>query len=65
MRALAAKLNVVIPVSFYEQVNNTSFNSVSVIDADGTILGIYRKTHIPDGLPYAEKFYFTWILGLT
>lgn len=59
MRALAAKLNVVIPVSFYERVNNTSFNSVSVIDADGTVLGIYRKTHIPDGLPYAEKFYFT------
>jgi N-carbamoylputrescine amidase len=59
MKALASELNVVIPVSFYEKVNNTAFNSIAVIDADGSLLGIYRKTHIPDGLPYAEKFYFT------
>lgn len=59
MCLLAKELNAVIPVSFYERVNNTAFNSVAVIDADGSILGIYRKTHIPDGLPYAEKFYFT------
>lgn len=55
----AAELSVVLPVSFYERVGNTAFNSVAVIDADGSVLGIYRKTHIPDGLPYAEKFYFT------
>ena len=48
-----------LPVSFFERAGNTQFNSVAVIDADGEILGIYRKTHIPDGLPYAEKFYFT------
>ena len=48
-----------LPISFYEKAGNTAFNSVAVIDADGSVLGIYRKTHIPDGLPYAEKFYFT------
>lgn len=58
-KALAKKLGVVIPVSFYEKSGNTAFNSVAVIDATGEILGIYRKTHIPDGMPYAEKFYFT------
>lgn len=56
---LAKELQVVIPVSFFERCGNTAFNSIAVIDADGSILGIYRKTHIPDGLPYAEKFYFT------
>ena len=56
---VAAQLNVVIPVSFYEKAGNTAFNSVAVIDADGELLGIYRKTHIPDGVPYAEKYYFT------
>ncbi len=56
---IARELNVVLPISFYEKAGNTAFNSVAVIDADGTVLGIYRKTHIPDGLPYAEKFYFT------
>ena len=56
---LAAELDVVIPVSFFEKAGNTCFNSVAVIDADGSVMGIYRKTHIPDGLPYAEKFYFT------
>ncbi|HOO27564.1 MAG TPA: N-carbamoylputrescine amidase [Lachnospiraceae bacterium] len=58
-REVAKELNVVIPVSFYEKAGNTAFNTVAVIDADGTVLGYYRKTHIPDGLPYAEKFYFT------
>lgn len=56
---VAKELDVVIPISFYEKAGNTAFNSIAVIDADGSILGIYRKTHIPDGLPYAEKFYFT------
>ena len=58
-KKVAKELNVVIPVSFYEKAGNTAFNSIAIIDADGTVLGIYRKTHIPDGLPYAEKFYFT------
>ncbi len=58
-KALAKELQVVLPVSFYEKAGNTAFNSVAVIDADGEILGIYRKTHIPDGVPYAEKYYFT------
>ncbi|MCR4831740.1 MAG: N-carbamoylputrescine amidase [Pseudobutyrivibrio sp.] len=56
---LAKELGVVLPISFFEKVGNTQFNSVSMIDASGEILGIYRKTHIPDGLPYGEKFYFT------
>lgn len=56
---LAKELDVVLPISFYERSGNTFFNSVTVIDADGEILGTYRKTHIPDGIPYAEKFYFT------
>ncbi len=58
-RKIACELNVVLPVSFFEKAGNTAFNSVAVIDADGRVLGIYRKTHIPDGVPYAEKFYFT------
>lgn len=56
---IAAELFVVIPVSFYERSGNTMFNSVAVLDADGTNLGIYRKTHIPDDHYYQEKFYFT------
>lgn len=60
MQALAKELSVVIPVSFYELGNNRQlFNTVAVIDADGTILGTYRKTHIPDDHYYQEKFYFT------
>ncbi len=59
MRELAAKYGVVIPVSFYERDVNTLYNSVAVIDADGGILGVYRKTHIPDDHYYQEKFYFT------
>ncbi|WP_201586644.1 N-carbamoylputrescine amidase [Psychrobacter sp. HII-4] len=58
-KKLAKALDVVLPISFYEKSGNTFFNSVTIIDADGEILGTYRKTHIPDGIPYAEKFYFT------
>ena len=58
-KMLAKKLGIVIPVSFYEKNGNTAFNSIAVIDATGEILGVYRKTHIQDGMPYAEKFYFT------
>lgn len=55
---VAKELQVVIPVSFYERDGNRLFNSVAVIDADGSVLGIYRKTHIPDDHYYQEKFYF-------
>ncbi|WP_367110566.1 N-carbamoylputrescine amidase [uncultured Psychrobacter sp.] len=58
-KQLAKDLEIVLPISFYEKAGNTFFNSIVVIDADGEILGTYRKTHIPDGIPYAEKFYFT------
>lgn len=58
-QAVAKELQVVLPISFYEASGNITFNSIVVIDADGTVLDTYRKTHIPDGLPYAEKFYFT------
>jgi N-carbamoylputrescine amidase len=56
---LAEELNVVIPVGFFERAGNAAYNSIAVIDADGAILGTYRKTHIPDGPGYTEKFYFT------
>ncbi len=56
---LAAELNVVLPVSYFERFNQVFFNSVAVIDANGDILGNYRKTHIPDGPGYQEKFYFS------
>ena len=56
---VANELDVVIPVSFFERAGNAAFNSIAIIDADGTVLGKYRKTHIPDGMPYAEKFFFT------
>jgi len=55
---LAAELGVVIPVSFYEQAGPEAYNSVAVFDADGRNLGIYRKSHIPDGPGYQEKFFF-------
>ena len=58
-KKVAAELSVVIPVSFYEKDGNVLYNSVAVIDADGTVLGVYRKTHIPDDHFYQEKFYFT------
>ena len=56
---VARELSAVIPVSFYERDGNRLFNSVAVIDADGEVLGVYRKTHIPDDHYYQEKFYFT------
>lgn len=55
---VAKELGVVLPISFYEKKNNARYNSVVVIDADGEILGKYRKSHIPDGPGYEEKFYF-------
>lgn len=60
MRAVAMKHRVVLPISFYERCNNAYFNSIAVIDADGTVLDkVYRKSHIPDGTGYQEKFYFS------
>ena len=56
---LARELGVVLPVSFFERANNCYFNSLAMIDADGRVLGLYRKSHIPDGPGYQEKFYFT------
>ena len=56
--ALAAELGVVLPLSVYEKANNATYNTVVMIDADGAQLGIYRKSHIPDGIGYTEKFYF-------
>jgi N-carbamoylputrescine amidase len=55
---LAKELGIVLPVNFYERKNNGRYNSVVVLDADGRNLGIYRKSHIPDGPGYEEKFYF-------
>ncbi len=55
---LAAELGVVIPVSIYEKDGPLYFNSIVMIDADGAPLGVYRKSHIPDGPGYQEKFYF-------
>ncbi|MGN0456336.1 MAG: N-carbamoylputrescine amidase [Acutalibacteraceae bacterium] len=55
---VAAELSAVIIISFYERDGNRLFNSVAVIDADGEVLGVYRKTHIPDDHYYQEKFYF-------
>ncbi len=55
---IAKKLKVVLPISFFERNNKAFFNTVTVIDADGSILGTYRKCHIPDGPGYEEKFYF-------
>ena len=49
MSVLAKELKVVIPVSFFEKANRAYFNSIAVIDADGSIMGVYRKSHIPDG----------------
>jgi len=55
---LAKELKVVLPVSFFEKANRAHYNSVAIVDADGNILGKYRKSHIPDGPGYQEKFYF-------
>jgi N-carbamoylputrescine amidase len=59
MGAIAAELGVVIPVSFFERSGTVHFNSVAIIDADGSVLGVYRKSHIPDGPGYQEKYYFS------
>ena len=56
---VAKELHVVLPISFYEKDGNVLYNSIAIIDADGTMLGVYRKTHIPDDHYYQEKFYFT------
>lgn len=58
MVGLAAELEVVLTVSVFERAGNAYFNTLVVIDADGTQLGSYRKSHIPDGKGYSEKFYF-------
>ena len=58
MSELCKELNVVLPISYFERSNNAYFNSVAVIDSDGTILGNYRKSHIPDAPGYLEKYYF-------
>ncbi|MBN8910879.1 MAG: N-carbamoylputrescine amidase [Rhizobiales bacterium] len=55
---LAKKLEVVIPISFFEKDGPRYYNSVAIADADGEILGVYRKSHIPDGPGYQEKYYF-------
>ena len=55
---VAQELEVVLPISFYEKKNQARYNSLAVIDANGDVLGKYRKSHIPDGPGYEEKFYF-------
>jgi len=59
MSALAKELGVVLPISFFEKAGNAYFNSLVVADADGKIVSHYRKTHIPDGPGYQEKYYFS------
>ena len=58
MQSLARELEVVLPVSFFERANNAFYNSLVVVDADGEVKSHYRKSHIPDGPGYQEKFYF-------
>ena len=58
MSQVAKDNNVVLPVSFFEKSNKAHFNTIAMIDSDGTIMGKYRKSHIPDGPGYQEKFYF-------
>jgi N-carbamoylputrescine amidase len=58
-RALARELDVVLPVSVFERYNNAFYNSVVIVDAGGAVLGSYRKSHIPEGTGYHEKFYFS------
>lgn len=55
---LARELGVVLPLSIYEKAGQEYYNSLAMVDADGSILGLYRKSHIPDGPGYEEKFYF-------
>ncbi len=56
---IAKELGVVLPMSVYERAGQSNFNTVAIIDADGSVLGHYRKSHIPDGPGYSEKFYFS------
>ena len=58
MSKVANDNNVVLPISFFEKANKAHFNTIAMIDSDGTIMGKYRKSHIPDGPGYQEKFYF-------
>ena len=55
---VAAELGVVLPLSVYERAGQATFNTVVIVDADGGVLGTYRKSHIPDGPGYTEKYYF-------
>ena len=56
---IARELGVVLPVSLFERANNAYYNSLVMVDADGSVLGVYRKSHIPEGPGYHEKFYFS------
>jgi N-carbamoylputrescine amidase len=56
---LARELNVVLPVSVFERAGNAFYNSIAIVDADGSLLGVYRKSHIPESPGYHEKFYFS------
>ena len=58
-RGVARELGVVLPISVFERANNAFYNSVVIVDADGSVLGSYRKSHIPEGPGYHEKFYFS------
>ena len=58
LSAVAKKLSVAVPASIFERDGQHFYNSLAMIDADGTVLGVYRKSHIPDGPGYEEKFYF-------
>ena len=56
---MARELGVVLPVSFFERAGKAYFNSMAIVDADGSVLGLYRKAHIPNGAGYQEKTYFS------
>jgi N-carbamoylputrescine amidase len=58
-RGIARELGVVLPISIFERANNAFYNSVVILDADGAVLGHYRKAHIPESPGYHEKFYFS------
>src|SRR5258708_13957480 len=58
-RAVARELKVVLPISVFERANNAFYNSVAIVDADGSVVGSYPKAHIPETPAYHEKFYFS------
>jgi N-carbamoylputrescine amidase len=58
LKKVAKELRIVIPISFFEKDGPRYYNSIAIADADGEILGVYRKSHIPDGPGYQEKYYF-------